>query len=105
MTFLEFFLIVLFNILHIILMVIDLKNYILKIKDAIINNKKILRKYFTISIYVFIIFSSMLPNRDNTSNINELNSIIPGINKLYNKDYDKESKNPRYLFEILQNII
>jgi len=72
MTFLEFFLIVLFNILHIILMVIDLKNYILKIKDAIINNKKILRKYFTISIYVFIIFSSMLPNRDNTSNINEL---------------------------------
>ncbi len=89
-------------------MVIDLKNYILKIKDAIINNKKILRKYFTISIYVFIIFSSMLPNRDNTSNINELNSIIPGINKLYNKDYDKESKNPRYsfkLFEILQNII
>lgn len=89
-------------------MVINLKNYILKIKTLFINNKKVLKKYFTISIYVFIIFSSMLPNRNNTSNIHELNSIIPGINKTYNKNYDTESQNTTYsfkLFEILQNII
>ncbi len=89
-------------------MVINLKKIILKLKENFINNKKYIKKYFTISIYVFIIFSSMLPNKDNTCNLKELSSIIPGINKTYNKDYKNDLKNTTYsfkLFEILQNII
>lgn len=89
-------------------MVINLKKNILKLKEIFINNSKYIKKYFTISIYVFIIFSSMLPNKNNTLNLKELNTIIPGINKTYNKEYYNESKNTTYsfkLFEILQNII
>lgn len=87
-----------------------MKNVYLGLKEKLFNskmNKKLIRNYFTISIYVFIIFSSMLPNKNNTSSLHELNTIIPGINKVYS-DNDKHLDEKKYsfkLFEILQNIL
>lgn len=70
-------------------------------------NKKVIRNHFTIFIYVFIIFSSMLPNKNNTVNLHELNTIIPGINKIYTEENTNDN-NVQYSFkllEIIQNIL
>lgn len=67
--------------------------------------KKIIRNYLTTFIYVFIIFSSMLPNQNNYTNLKELNTIIPGIDKTFSND--ETVTIPKYslkILEILQNI-
>ena len=67
--------------------------------------KKIIRNYLTTFIYVFIIFSSMLPNQNNYTNLQELNIIIRGIDKTFSNDETVTS--PKYslkTLEILQNI-
>lgn len=107
MTLLEFFLLLLFIILHIILMVIGYMLNLINKKVHLKFYNNIIKKYFSIFIYVFIIFSTMLPNKNNTSNLHELNSIIPGINKLYTNNLE-QNINKEYsfkLFEILQNIL
>lgn len=87
-----------------------MKKIYFNFKEKIFNtkfNKKIIRNYFTVFIYVFIIFSSMLPNKSNATSIHELNTIIPGINKVYNNN-EKNSEEKKYTFkllEIIQNIL
>ncbi len=62
-----------------------------------------LKKQFFVLFYVFIIFNSMLPNSDNTKSLKHLNTIIPGINKNYEKtQVDKEEK--EYSFKLLELI-
>ena len=85
-------------------MVIILKQ--IKEKFCKTLNNKFIKKNIFVYIYVFIIFSSMLPNKDNINNISKLNTIIPGINRLSNDD-KKNNEEVKYsfkLFEIFQNI-
>ncbi len=85
-------------------MVIILKQ--IKEKFCKTLNNKFIKKNIFVYIYVFIIFSSMLPNKDNINNISKLNTIIPGINRLSNDD-EKNNNELKYsfkLFEIFQNI-
>lgn len=85
-------------------MVIILKQIKEKFCKAL--NNKFIKKNIFVYIYVFIIFSSMLPNKDNINNISKLNTIIPGINRLSNDD-KKNNEEVKYsfkLFEIFQNI-
>lgn len=85
-------------------MVIILKQIKEKFCKAL--NNKFIKKNIFVYIYVFIIFSSMLPNKDNINNISKLNTIIPGINRLSNDD-EKNNNELKYsfkLFEIFQNI-
>ncbi len=85
-------------------MVIILKQ--IKEKFCKTLNNKFIKKNIFVYIYVFIIFSSMLPNKDNINNISKLNTIIPGINRLSNDDKknNNELKYSFKLFEIFQNI-
>ena len=85
-------------------MVIILKQ--IKEKFCKTLNNKFIKKNIFVYIYVFIIFSSMLPNKDNINNISKLNTIIPGINRLSNDD-EKNNNEIKYsfkLFEIFQSI-
>ena len=85
-------------------MVIILKQ--IKEKFCKTLNNKFIKKNIFVYIYVFIIFSSMVPNKDNINNISKLNTIIPGINRLSNDD-EKNNNELKYsfkLFEIFQNI-
>ena len=85
-------------------MVIILKQ--IKEKFCKTLNNKFIKKNIFVYIYVFIIFSTMLPNKDNINNISKLNTIIPGINRLSNDDKknNNELKYSFKLFEIFQNI-
>ena len=85
-------------------MVIILKQ--IKEKFCKTLNNKFIKKNIFVYIYVFIIFSSMLPNKDNINNISKLNTIITGINRLSNDDKknNNELKYSFKLFEIFQNI-
>lgn len=68
---------------------------------------KRMKKYFTVYLYVFIIFTSMLPNKENTTKISELKTVFPNIDKIYNIDKNNENPKIEYsfkLFEILENI-
>ena len=63
----------------------------------------------TIYLYIFIIFTSMLPTKENIINISELRTIIPGIENIYdNNNLSKENNNEKKysikLLEILKNI-
>lgn len=59
-----------------------------------------LKKQFFVLLYVFIIFNSMLPNTDNTKSLKNLNTIIPGINKQYEKTNSNDEK--EYSFKLLE---
>ena len=85
-------------------MVIILKQ--IKEKFCKTLNNKFIKKNIFFFIFLFIIFSSMLPNKDNINNISKLNTIIPGINRLSNDDKknNNELKYSFKLFEIFQNI-
>ena len=85
-------------------MVIILRKIKEKFRETL--NNKFIKKNIFVYIYVFIIFSSMLPNKDNINNISKLNTIIPGINRLSNDDKknNNELKYSFKLFEIFQNI-
>lgn len=68
---------------------------------------KRIRKYLTIYLYIFIIFTSTLPNKENITKISEFKTVFPGIDKIYSKDSKKEENQIEYsfkLFEILENI-
>lgn len=67
---------------------------------------KNLKKYMTIYLYVFIIFTSMLPTKENIVNISELKTIIPGIQNIYNNEKSDEEieSNKEYSFKILEII-
>ncbi|MBO5476783.1 MAG: hypothetical protein J6A15_03395 [Clostridia bacterium] len=69
---------------------------------------KRIKNCFMVYLYVFIIFTSMLPNRENMTKVSELKTIFPGIDKIYDKEKNEEESQIKYsfkLFEILQNII
>ena len=85
-------------------MVIILKQ--IKEKFCKTLNNKFIKKNIFVYIYVFIIFYSKIPNKDNINNISKLNTIIPGINRLSNDDKknNNELKYSFKLFEIFQNI-
>ena len=58
-------------------------------------------------IYILIIFVSMYPNKENIQNISKLNTVIPGIEKRYNKNNPKVENNSYSFksFEIIKKII
>ncbi len=69
---------------------------------------KNLKKHLTIYLYVFIIFTSMIPSKENITKISELKTIIPGIENLYknnNNNKDEEKEYSFKLLEFIQNII
>ena len=85
-------------------MVIILRKIKEKFRETL--NNKLIKKNIFVYIYIFIIFSSMLPNKENINNLSDLNTIIPGINNL-NHNNKSNNENIKYsfkLFEILQNI-
>lgn len=68
---------------------------------------KRIKNYFTIYLYVFVIFTSMLPTKENMTKVSELKSVFPGIDKIYDKEKNEEDLEIKYsfkLFEILENI-
>ena len=89
MTFLDLFIFLNHKKLHIIFIGDKMKN---------------LKKYITIYLYVFIIFTSMLPTKENMINLKELKTIIPGIQTLYNDEDDSKNNNQNneYSFKILE---
>lgn len=71
---------------------------------------KKIKNCITVYLYVFIIFASMLPTKENITKISELKTILPGIEKIYNNDSsikeDEEKKIYSFkLLEIIQNIL
>lgn len=89
MTFLDLFIFLNHKKLHIIFIGDKMKN---------------LKKYITIYLYVFIIFTSILPTKENMINLKELKTIIPGIQTLYNDEDDSKNNNQNneYSFKILE---
>ena len=68
---------------------------------------KRIKNHFMVYLYVFIIFTSMLPTKENITKVSELKTIISGINKLYDKEQKNEEIEIEYsfkLFEIIKNI-
>ena len=70
------------------------------------NNKKIIKEKTICIIYCLVIFISMYPSKKDYSNLAILNSIIPGINKIYdsnNKNYKNKKENYTFKsFEIIK---
>ena len=72
-----------------------------------LNNKKkifiekinfyLIKKHLIVYIYVFIIFSSMLPNKDNIQNLTNLNTIVPGINNIKKMMKKRKKKQDTHL--------
>ena len=62
------------------------------------------KKYITIYLYAFIIFTSILPTKENMINLKELKTIIPGIQTLYNDEDNSKNNNQNneYSFKILE---
>lgn len=89
MTFLDLFIFLNHKKLHIIFIGDKMKNF---------------KKYITIYLYVFIIFTSMLPTKENMINLKELKTIIPGIQTLYNDEDNSKNNNQNneYSFKILE---
>lgn len=89
MTFLDLFIFLNYKKLHIIFIGDKMKNF---------------KKYITIYLYAFIIFTSMLPTKENMINLKELKTIIPGIQTLYNEETNVKNKeqNNEYSFKILE---
>lgn len=72
-------------------------------------NKKIINNYFTILLYMFIIFSSMIPSKETSQNLHNLDAIIPGIHTLYSENSEKENDEDKEysikIIEIIQNFL
>lgn len=65
--------------------------------------KKITKEKVICIIYCLVIFISMYPNKTNSKNLVNLNSIIPGIEKVYTKDRDKKT-DKKYSFKCIELI-
>ncbi len=66
------------------------------------NKRRIKEKAICI-IYCLVIFVSMYPSKKDYSNISNLNTIIPGINKIYNLN-NKDTLNTKYSFKTFELI-
>ena len=55
--------------------------------------KRIIKEKLLCFIYIFIIFVSMYPNKTNSKNVAKFQTILPGIQKIYNKDKNNEKRN------------
>lgn len=67
-----------------------------------LNKRKIKEKAICI-LYCLVIFVSMYPSKKDYSNISNLNTIIPGINKIYNLN-NKDTLNTKYSFKTFELI-
>ena len=67
-----------------------------------LNKRKIKEKTICI-LYCLVIFVSMYPSKKAYSNISNLNTIIPGINKIYNLN-NKDTLNTKYSFKTFELI-
>lgn len=67
-----------------------------------LNKRKIKEKTICI-LYCLVIFVSMYPSKKDYSNISNLNTIIPGINKIYNLN-NKDTLNTKYSFKTFELI-
>lgn len=67
-----------------------------------LNKRKIKEKTICM-IYCLVIFVSMYPSKKDYSNISNLNTIIPGINKIYNLN-NKDTLNTKYSLKTLELI-
>ena len=68
---------------------------------------KRIKNCFMVYLYVLIIFTSMLPSKENITKVSELKTIVPGIDRIYDKKQKNEEKEIEYyfkLFEIFKNI-
>ena len=71
----------------------------------ILLNKNIINTFFTISLYLFVIVSSMMPNKYNMKELKQLNTIIPGFNTVSCKDNNQEKKYSFKILEIINNFL
>ena len=55
--------------------------------------KRIIKEKLLCFIYIFIIFVSMYPNKTNSKNVAKFQTILPEIQKIYNKDKNNEKCN------------
>ena len=67
-----------------------------------LNKRKIKEKTICI-LYCLVIFVSMYPSKKDYSNISNLNTIIPGINKIYNLN-NKDTIKTKYSFKTFELI-
>lgn len=67
-----------------------------------LNKRKIKEKTICI-LYCLVIFVSMYPSKKDYSNISNLNTIIPGINQIYNLN-NKNTIKTKYSFKTLELI-
>ena len=67
-----------------------------------LNKRRIKEKTICI-LYCLVIFVSMYPSKKDYSNISNLNTIIPGINKIYNLN-NKDTLNTKYSFKTFELI-
>ncbi len=68
-------------------------------------NKSIINTFFTISLYLFVIVSSMMPNKYNMKELKQLNTIIPGFNTVSYEDNNQEKKYSFKILEIINNFL
>ncbi len=66
-------------------------------------NKRRIKEKTICMIYCLVIFVSMYPSKKDYSNISNLNTIIPGINKIYNLN-NKDTLNTKYSFKTFELI-
>ena len=71
----------------------------------ILLNKNIINTFFTISLYLFVIVSSMMPNKYNMKELKQLNTIIPGFNTVSCEDTKQEKKYSFKILEIINNFL
>ena len=67
---------------------------------------KRIKKYITIYLYVFIIFTSTLPNKPNIVKLSCFKNILPGIENLYKTQEENLEKEYSFKFlEFIQKIL
>ena len=67
---------------------------------------KRIKKYITIYLYVFIIFTSTLPNKQNIVKLSCFKNILPGIENLYKTQEENSEKEYSFKFlELIQKIL
>lgn len=66
-------------------------------------NKRRIKEKTICMIYCLVIFVSMYPSKKDYSNISNLNTIIPGINKIYNLN-NKDTIKTKYSFKTFELI-
>lgn len=71
--------------------------------------KNIFKKILYTYLFVLVILNAMIPNRENVSRLSNLNTILPGIDKIYStKNNIENSKSNSYsfkTFEILKKFV